>query len=742
MGPTFRRVEDRGARHAMRVAVPNGSVGHRHSYADLHHPLETFSEKHIPQDVESMPTPTNLVTQLRSSVGNNVLRPCFNAFPDGSTTNREELIVHEDISHVVGSDAIPTGAERHNVHLPSTCTSEPVDSRVHSSGEADITSTNEVDQCCLCFCCQSCRPSKAGHVFCDSSNLSNCSGLRAILSSFSCSFLPVLFDCRLSRWYRRRIPNENLLVLSIIQVLCGFASIILSSVALTKAVFLYRMATGMWAGFLMLITGTQGLIASRRPITCTLVGLLVLCVITTLAACLLIGVSVAGTIEDGFLEQNSAKSRSVHQVVRLIFAYHDDGKPFKDLYSQPDHFISATPVNWTGAGLSHTKSINPGLRTHFSDSHLRTCQVILHVLLLLVGILNCSVSLSTSVLCGRYVCSRSRRFTTDQNHYTSRTNIVSFDNATASQAVSLLQSGDVRHFIGSGNILLAVAPDSLRRHELDLVRTNDNYTRLDPCLHHTVSPFLPESNRSALILTQAGTGAMAWTAARAAATLLSQQESPRSTTLPEDSQYRESTSSISRLVRANLRPRKNQRPRLLLTSLNSETAHPSHLSAPPYPSISTMLYVMPSPTSDEPPMIFPPFPPTYSSLQKRPSTSIFSRIPEPRNTRPHDRTAEQTSPDVLPARAPVACVLSRIFRRRISRRQRSSHSRRRNTERRTSQPRRAASSLMCAVDRLLQPVLIVEDPGACTSHQPGRPSNPPAYSTLYPDCTHQSDPSA
>ncbi|VDN49936.1 unnamed protein product, partial [Dibothriocephalus latus] len=104
------------------------------------------------------------------------------------------------------------------------------------------------------------------------------------------------------------MPNENLFVLSMIQILCGLAAVILSGVAVTKMVFLYQMATGLWSGFLMLATGFHGILTSRRCNPRTLISLLVFCVLVALAACLLASVSVAGLIEDGLLRPETSFS--------------------------------------------------------------------------------------------------------------------------------------------------------------------------------------------------------------------------------------------------------------------------------------------------------------------------------------------------------------------------------------------------------------------------------------------------
>ncbi|KAA3675835.1 uncharacterized protein DEA37_0000949 [Paragonimus westermani] len=569
----------------------------------------------------------------------------------------------------------------------------------------------------------------------------------------SCDFAcpPIACDCCWTRWHRHRLPNENLLVLSIIQLLCGFASIILFSVALTKAVFLYRMATGMWAGFLMLIAGVQGLITARRPVLCTIAGLLVVCALATLSACLLIGVSVAGTIEDGFVNHAGLRSQSpVLHSIKFTHAFHQSDDLIQSVgLSGLDQSGLWNSLNWTSVGPFRLRAISRDLMAHILDPHLRTCQVILHVLLLLVGILDSSVSLSIAVLCCRYVRAHPTSSWAQRNSQSNRTNIVSFDSATASQAAALLRSGDVNQFIGSGNLLLAVATDSLMEHESRLTRPMSNQPLAEPYLHHTVAPFLPESSRPALILTQAGTGSMAWTAARAAATLLDHNRSLTDSRFTEDGQHQPVPHVIPNPLSKRLRlrlPKRSKRPRLLFTSLNTPTVstvmNPGNSdqlntnTVPPYRPGNTLLYVIPSPTRDEPPMIFPPFPPTYSSLQRRPSTFALSRASE--QSLPHTGSVSFGTRNCPSHRGASrhsslnSSLLSRIFSLHETRRRLWSHHQR--THHPTARPpnhRAAASALMCAVDRLLQPVLIVEDPGVNSSVLPESvPVNPPKYSTL------------
>ncbi|VEL21915.1 unnamed protein product, partial [Protopolystoma xenopodis] len=167
---------------------------------------------------------------------------------------------------------------------PSSSGSEPRSPTGDSSRRT--TGASRKRRCPLHDCFGWALAMPASSRFCLSTSVS---GLRCCLSS-------------LSSWPRRRLAaNENLFVLSVIQLLCGFAAVILSGVAVRKAVFLHQMATGLWAGVLMLTAGLHGLATARRPRACSLVSLLVISVLVSLAAGLLACVSIAGLIEDGLL---------------------------------------------------------------------------------------------------------------------------------------------------------------------------------------------------------------------------------------------------------------------------------------------------------------------------------------------------------------------------------------------------------------------------------------------------------
>lgn len=700
--------------------------------------------------------------------------------PSSVTLRTQPLENHESSPHVLqstlrssGRSAIHSTARPADGELDTISILGPRVSVISQPCTPVLNEYPEPDHSVLCCVCVHCQK----HCFSSKSTPSRCSDCAARLLSISCASSSCC-DWHWNRWRRRRIPNENLLVLSVIQLLCGFAAIILSSVALTKAVFLYQMATGMWAGFLMLITGTQGLIASRRPIVCTLTGLLTLCVVVTIAACLLICVSVAGTIEDGFLDHMNTRSRTQHQTIKLTYSFHPSSPGG---LQKSDQFYSLTyqgmsdnrtvhRLSWGAVRQLYSDRTNSHFVGSSQDTHLRTCQVILHVLLLLVGILESSVSLSTCVLCCRCVCARSGRFGTNQNPFATRTNIVSLNAATANQAASVLRSGELNQFIGSGNLLLAVSAGTPSDPSVNLLRQTSS--GMEPCVHPSVAPFLPQFNRPALILTQAGTGAMAWTAARAAATLVDRESVSMNDTVQTTSSSVDMPALESSTVNNPSRPsrfrrifhpqfgRRDQnrtnrldRPQLLFTSLNTinnrnsvanqsgrgvQNSSAMVTGLPSCPPGSTLLYVMPSPNSDSPPMIFPPFPPVYSSLQKRPS--VFST---PRRSGHGDRRSAHThrnptsmsiarsrgsrsSEHARSDRSITRQYLSRIFtwhRGSIRRGQRTTGTR----HRRSSPSRSSNSTLICAGgNRLLQPVLIIEDPDIFQMNS----TDPPPYSAI------------
>ncbi|CAH8635560.1 unnamed protein product [Heterobilharzia americana] len=192
--------------------------------------------------------------------------------------------------------------------------------------QSDVSHDEHVPHPCSCFCtfCAPILPKTYCTDVC-------CPKLNCLVSTDSLckpdAFFCLLFTrrckCRLFSFPRHRVTNENLIILSIIQLLCGFAAIVLSSVAFTKAVFLYQIATGLWAGLLMVITGFHGLFAARRPVVCALIGLLVLCMMVSLAACVLICVSVAGIIEDGFLGNTGARKAFPREIISISSGFRE-----------------------------------------------------------------------------------------------------------------------------------------------------------------------------------------------------------------------------------------------------------------------------------------------------------------------------------------------------------------------------------------------------------------------------------
>ncbi|CAH8672137.1 unnamed protein product [Schistosoma bovis] len=607
--------------------------------------------------------------------------------------------------------------------------------------QSDLSQDEEVSRpCCFCTFCAPVIPKT--HCFdiccfkskCLVPTVSPCppNALFCLLFTGPCK-------CPLFSFPRHRVTNENLIILSIIQLLCGFAAIVLSSVAFTKSVFLYQMATGLWAGILMVVTGFHGLLAARRPIVCALVGLLVLCMVVSLSACVLICVSVAGTIEDGFLSSTVTRKGFSRELTK-ISPSHRENKTFFQRHDPKSSLavLTTRTQDWSDLQLSDFKNV---LR-ETSDTYVRTCQVILHLLLLVVGILEASVSLATSILCCRCVCSNSLnlRF---QNSRSLRTNIVSFNAATANQAASVLRSGAINDFVGTGNVILALDSDVPTRN---YPISNANEVVRKPQIHHTLIPFLSELNRHSLILTQAGTGTVALSAARAAANLFDSESfetQDRTSVACSSSNEQSSTRQPGTLSRSIFRRLKGlrlirpsePRPHLLYTTLqvpiNVSNTSDSSSNPLPFSSSTTIVYVMLSPTHEEPPMIFPPFPPSYNESQRRSGLSAaVTRIQ--RNQRmtfqsnPSRRYRRRSAGISRPRfHSSIRSRLSRLLCRNASH---QSNLRINNTSRHSRMQchlsRSVASAPISFGDRFIQPVLIVGDPPTI------RPTEepPPKYS--------------
>lgn len=306
------------------------------------------------------------------------------------------------------------------------------------------------------------------------------------------------FSKTLGRITGRKMPNENLFVLSIIQLLCGLAAVVLSGVAVTKVVFLYQMATGLWSGFLMLATGFHGILTARRCTPKTLVSLLIFCVLVALSACLLACVSVAGLIEDGILRPDTSFT--------LLAA------------SNPSYYASVSPAG-------HPEDF-PHRRIAASNHPPRLHQVMLHVLLLVIGILEASVSVACAVLCCRQICPS--------------------DSTPPLSAISYLQNRGATLVPGGSDFLLAVAADPDRPPPLLL-----DYPLPPPDLHPSAHHFLPRPGRRVVILTQAETGVHALAAAQAVANLVSPSQTPQCST-PASSSYRAQKREESHQLKTHL----------------------------------------------------------------------------------------------------------------------------------------------------------------------------------------------
>ncbi|CAH8659417.1 unnamed protein product [Heterobilharzia americana] len=466
----------------------------------------------------------------------------------------------------------------------------------------------------------------------------------------------------------------------------------------------------------MVITGFHGLFAARRPVVCALIGLLVLCMMVSLAACVLICVSVAGIIEDGFLGNTGARKAFPREIISISSGFRENTTYQK--HGQKSTVITLTPRT---AGWSEFDQVQlldfKNVLSETSDSYLRTCQIILHLLLLLVGILEASVSLATSILCCRCVCSTSPNFRF-QNSRSLRTNIVSFNAATANQAASVLRSGAINDFVGSGNVLLALDTDVPIQRE---ITNSSSEAARKPQIHHTLIPFLSDLNRHSLILTQA------------AANLVDTRrlETPDRTSVSRSSNNEQSSAQrphtlsrtmIHRLRGCRLGRSSESRPRLLYTTLqipaNLSSDSDSFPNPPPFSPTATIVYVMPSPTHEEPPMIFPPFPPSYSESQRRSLNTPISRVQrnqcmalqshQPRRHRRRSARYGISHPRFHPS---VGSHLSRLFCRynscRLDPLWTTNTSRR---SRATYHLSRTAASPISVGDRLIQPVLIIGDP--------------------------------
>ncbi|VDM34197.1 unnamed protein product [Hydatigera taeniaeformis] len=496
--------------------------------------------------------------------------------------------------------------------------------------------------------------------------------LRSFCSSLSKS---------LGRLTGRRMPNENLFVLSMIQLLCGLAAVVLSGVAVTKVVFLYQMATGLWSGFLMLATGFHGILTARRCTPRTLVSLLIFCVLVALSACLLACVSVAGLIEDGILRPDTS--------ITLLTA---SNSPFYLSSHGSSVSSSGVPMDIPLSGFSHRRLVP-------SNQPPRLHQVMLHILLLVIGVLEASVSVACAVLCCRQICPS--------------------DNTPPLSAISYLQNRGATLVPGGSEFLLAVAADPGRPAPVLL-----DYALPRPDLHPSVHHFLPHPGRRVVILTQAETGVHALAAAQAVASLVSPSSSSSSSQNPLSLP---SASSSHRAQKREESYRLKSHLSTLLPRLASSSGDTAFRAAHP----SNLLYVLSSPSPSDPPMIFPPFPPAYCAEEEREETggnsTGLSFPPQiPLRMRPQEFNVGTLSvPDITPARNG-----SRRSARRFRPRSRDvlaprHHFRASRRSRRSSNAADAVVGLLG--DRILQPVLVVEDAETDPRGPEDRSNPPPSY---------------
>ncbi|KAL3316690.1 hypothetical protein Ciccas_004657 [Cichlidogyrus casuarinus] len=395
-----------------------------------------------------------------------------------------------------------------------------------------------------------------------------------------------------------------------------------------QGVFLHKMATGLWAGFIMLLCGAHGIVAVVKPHMCTMVSMLVFCIITCLAATLLACVSIAGLIEDGF----SLNSLTVN-------------------FAEP---FSASQLNQ-------------------AVSRVRLHQVILHILLLVVGLLEASVVVSSAILCCRFICPG----------YLSRRRFV---NACFPSRYDYNRNQD--HFLA-----LQADVEEYANMQQHLLNQGLPPRSLSPTLHPTAQSFLPESTRRALILTHSEMGPLAISAAHATALCLGQrqlEQNPSRLNSPnsqrsageqgQEVQLGQSRKQVlDKLMRmfAGRRRRAAGQDEQGVSPVVTQMASNSVNQILRSDQRSSYVYVMPSPTAGEPPIIFPPFPPPYSSGS--------NEVPR--------RTSNVTSP--LP---PIVGRLPRVSSRTSA-----------AFGRRNAPLLQANSSILIGGDRILQPVLIVQE---------------------------------
>uniref|UniRef100_A0A5K3EKD5 Protein FAM189A1 n=1 Tax=Mesocestoides corti TaxID=53468 RepID=A0A5K3EKD5_MESCO len=462
----------------------------------------------------------------------------------------------------------------------------------------------------------------------------------------------------------RRMPNENLFVLSMIQILCGLAAVVLSGVAVTKVVFLYQMATGLWSGFLMLATGFHGILTARR---CTSPGL----------------------IEDGILK--------------------------------PD--ISPTLLTTPNSPYYLSSQISVAPNLHFDiprGSFLRRRiiskmqpprlhQVMLHVLLLVIGILETAVSVACVVLCCQQV------FPPSSTSFLS--------------VISYLRNRGATLVAGGTEYLLAVAAQPGKPPPVLL-----DYAMPQPYLHPSAHHFLPRPGRRIMILTQAETGIHALASVQAVASIVS---SPRSQVAAEELRGSASPSVLSAAKIAKNR-KESHKLKTRLCSLLPRLSSPNSVNGRSSNN-SNLLYVLSSTSPSDPPMVFPPFPPAYSPDEESNSCSTSFAHPQvlpPNHMNSQNLNLRECLPSVsafsryqscyrLGCRTSAASVLRHTF----------SVSRNRTRSSLIRRPNAAEAAVGLFGDRILQPVLVIEDTEVDENSEPlTQPTiitqtPPPSYSS-------------
>ncbi|XP_064620399.1 uncharacterized protein LOC135483422 [Lineus longissimus] len=124
---------------------------------------------------------------------------------------------------------------------------------------------------------------------------------------------------------RPGFAHEKTLVLGVIQLLAGVASIILATVTIAAMAWGYFVGTGVWSGIFFMASGIVGIITSKRKDNCMIISFMVLSIISAGVSAILCGFSIAGLfidhleVEAGKVpKENVVQVMVVHSLVLLI----------------------------------------------------------------------------------------------------------------------------------------------------------------------------------------------------------------------------------------------------------------------------------------------------------------------------------------------------------------------------------------------------------------------------------------